>query len=436
MTALARAAAGPSDVIRIARDAFLLSVSSIVASILSFLVWVYIARVLSPDLYGALGAAFAFVALFQMFGDFGINYYAVREGAKAPERAADVFRSLFGVKLAMLAGAVALVAVAAFALPFRATERALILTYLASQPVAGIGAYLGSLLTTHRKMARLASVQLAERGVYAVLMPIFIFAGFGAFGVVLSALLSAGLYAILVRLAVARLLTRPLWPPGHLKSARPHLAAAYQFGLAALMIAIMQRADIVLLAVLSDSMNLAWYIAAAQVFFLLLLVATGLATAAFPWIVQRLNREEMQSRELWQWTAILGVVSVGIALGVLVSAPALFAFLFGEGLAEGAASLRILAWAFVPTLTTIPFSLALDALNLQKVHVVNASVMLGINVALNLSWIPSMGANGAALAAVASWGYGLVAGVPIAYFAIRHRQRSQARSTLSETIAP
>jgi len=166
--------------LRVARDAVLLSGSSVAAAVLSFLVWLYLARALPPGDYGALGAAFAFVALFQMFGDFGVNYYAIREGAKDPTRATEVLRTLFGLKLAMLGGATAVVLLLAIALPFRPTERGLILAYLASLPIAGVATYLSSLFNAHRRMTRLASVQVAERAAYAALVPPLVALGLGA----------------------------------------------------------------------------------------------------------------------------------------------------------------------------------------------------------------------------------------------------------------
>jgi len=414
-------------VVRVARDAVLLSGSSVAAAVLSFLVWLYLARALLPGDYGALGAAFAFVALFQMFGDFGVNYYAIREGAKDPARAMETFRTLFGLKLSMLAGATAVVLVLAFAFPFRQAERGLILAYLVTLPIAGVATYLSCLLNAHRRMTRLASAQVAERVAYAALVPSLVGLGLGAPGAILAALASAGLYGIFVWLAIAPLRTGPLWPPAAVASWRPHLGAAFQFGVAALLMGVMLRVDVVLLAVLSDPASLARYVAAAQVFFLLLLIATGVAQAAFPWIVRLMHNGEMPLRALWKWTGILGALSTAIAAAAWAGAPVAFSFLFGGELSEGAAAFRILVWAIVPTFTTIPSSLALDALNLQKVHILNASVMATINVALNLAWIPSMGASGAAWAAVASWGYGLFVGAPIAFLVIRRHQRESRR---------
>jgi|RifCSP13_1_1023834.scaffolds.fasta_scaffold07393_4 O-antigen/teichoic acid export membrane protein len=436
MTGNAEAPGERGGVVRVARDAVLLSGSSVAAAVLSFLAWVYLARVLLPEEYGALAAAFAFVALFQMFGDFGVNYYAIREGSKDAAHATQIWRTLFGLKLSLLGGATAVVLLLAFVFPFRPTERALILVYLAALPIGGVATYLSGLLNAHRRMTRLASVQLAERVAYVGLVPPLVALGMGAPGAVLAAVGSASLYAILVWAAIARVRTGPLWPPDRVASWRPHLAAAFAFGVAALLMNIVQRVDVVLLAVLSDPRSLAGYVAAVQVFFLLLLMATGLAQAAFPWIVRRMHRGEMPLRALGKWTAALGLLSTVIAIAASAGAPVVFPTLFGPDLAQGAAAFRILVWAIVPAFTTIPLSLAIDALNLQKVHVLNASAMVTINVGLNLTWIPSMGASGAAWAAVVSWGYALLVGAPIAFLMIRRRQRKSRRDALGETTSP
>jgi O-antigen/teichoic acid export membrane protein len=192
---------------------------------------------------------------------------------------------------------------------------------------------------------------------------------------------------------------------------------------AALLMSILQRADVVILVVLSDSATLGQYVAATQVFFLLLMIATGVAQAAFPWIVRRMQRGEMPLRLLGRWTVALGVFATALAFAASWGSPMAFSVLFGPRLEAGAGPFSILVWAIVPAFATIPASLAIDALNLQRVHVLNASVMVTLSVALNLAWIPTMGTTGAAWAAVVSWGYALCGGAPIAFLMIRRRQR-------------
>ena len=412
-----------TDVARVARDALLLSLGSIAGAALSFLAWIFLARALLPEDYGALGAAMAFVALFQTVGDFGLNYYAIREGAKDPQRATGVIRALLGPKLVMLMSATLLVVALAFLLPFRTAERGLILVYVATLPVAGVATYLSCLLNAHRRMMRLAAIQVGERLAYAVLVPIVMTVGLGVLGATVAAVVSGILYAGFAIAAIRPLRTGPLWPPAPPRTWKPHLMASFQFGLAALLLGGIQRVDVVLLAVLSDPVSLARYVAATQVLSLLLLTATGLAQAAFPYVVRRLHRGEMSLPILGKWTAVLGVLSSALALAASLSAPFVLPVLFGPRLGDSASIFAVLAWAIVPAFTAVPSSLALDALNLQKVHVANAAVMVGISLVLNFSWIPTMGAAGAAWAAVASWGYGLFVGVPIAFLVIRRHGR-------------
>jgi len=141
-----------------------------------------------------------------------------------------------------------------------------------------------------------------------------------------------------------------------------------------------------------------------------------------------MNRGEIPLRRLAIWTAVLALLAIPLAAVASYTAPAFFPLLFGPVLGEGASVFRILVWAFVPALASIPAALALDATNLQKVHVANAAVMAAIAVAPNLAWIPSLGAVGAAWAAVAAWSYGPLVAVPIAFLVLRrHRVRAAPR---------
>jgi len=61
----------------------------------------------------------------------------------------------------------------------------------------------------------------------------------------------------------------------------------------------------------------------------------------------------------------------------------------------------------------------LDATNNQKVHVLNATYLTGVNVGLNLILIPALGALGAAYATTISQSLGAGLGIPIALYVLR-----------------
>lgn len=421
--------AGGRGLLSVARDTLYLGAGGAAAAALSFLAWIFLARTIPPADYGALGAAIAFVALFHTAGDLGINYLAIREGSKDPERATEVFRALAGPRLALLGLSTVACALLALALPFRSMERLLVFLYLGTVPLAGLGGFVACLCNVHRRMARLGALQAAERGAMLALVVVAVSLGSGAPGAALASAGSSLLFLALVTGATRTLSKDSVLRPAPLASARPHLPAAVQFGVAALLGTVHSRIDQVMLSLLSTAGELAAYVAAAQVFSLLLLSASALSQAAFPWLVPQLSKGELPLRRLVLWS--LGLLGLGslAAFAAGLASPALFSWLFPAAeFRRSAEVFPLLVWSFVPAVAAIPVSLALDALDLQRIHVMNAAAMASLNIFLNLLMIPGLGAAGSAWASVAAWSFGYIVGVPVGlHYLARHHSFSRAR---------
>ncbi|MGZ8875924.1 MAG: hypothetical protein ACXW1F_05470, partial [Halobacteriota archaeon] len=98
-------------------------------------------------------------------------------------------------------------------------------------------------------------------------------------------------------------------------------------------------------------------------------------------------------------------------------------FAFGPNFADSIVFINILIIGFAVNLVTIPTSLLLDATNLQKVHVLNATYLTGVNIGLNWILIPTIGALGAAFSTTISQSIGAVLGIPIALYFLKRAHR-------------
>jgi len=114
--------------------------------------------------------------------------------------------------------------------------------------------------------------------------------------------------------------------------------------------------------------------------------------------------------------AIAGLVAVGVtyAFGGQV-----MIFAFGPKFADSIVFINILVIGFAINLLTIPTALLLDATNNQKVHVLNATYLTGVNIGLNWILIPTIGALGAAYATTISQSMGAALGIPMALYVLK-----------------
>jgi O-antigen/teichoic acid export membrane protein len=145
----------------------------------------------------------------------------------------------------------------------------------------------------------------------------------------------------------------------------------------------------------------------------------ALTSAFFPIICKAAHERRISKKEYskyFGYFAVAGLVAVGVtyAFGGQV-----MIFAFGPRFADSIVFINVLVIGFAINLLTIPTSLLLDATDNQKVHVLNATYMCGVNISLNWILIPTLGALGAAYSTTISRILGAVLGIPIALYFLK-----------------
>jgi O-antigen/teichoic acid export membrane protein len=232
------------------------------------------------------------------------------------------------------------------------------------------------------------------------------------------------LYAVTVVLAVQvgvtwGLATRVLRAVGTPVVSWTELRAAARFGVSAWATTgahqLHERVDLVLLAALrGDPVEVAAYAVAVAVVHRLRVVPLALASALFPQV------SGMETKEGAAFAAqvcrVALAASMGMGLVVAVVAFWAFPWMFGPAYTASVAP----AWLLLPGVAALTPYVVLSrwfqARDRQGVNVGVLAVSLGVNVALNLWWIPTHGAVGAAGASLVSY---LLQGVAMMGFFVR-----------------
>jgi O-antigen/teichoic acid export membrane protein len=206
---------------------------------------------------------------------------------------------------------------------------------------------------------------------------------------------------------------------------RAILMPAVWFGFAGMLGFIWQRIDTIMISLLSNSAmtQVGLYTPAVNYVGIGDMAVIALTGAFFPIISKAAHEKKISRKELskyFGYFAVAGLVAVGItyAFGGQVTV-----FFFGPNFADSIVFINILIIGFAVNLVTIPTSLLLDATNLQKVHVLNATYLTGVNIGLNWILIPTIGALGAAFSTTISQSLGAVLGIPIALYFLKRAHR-------------
>lgn len=96
----------------ILQNIFSLSLGELISKLIALITFAYLARILSPDGFGIIGFATAFISYFVTFADFGLDTYGTRQLAKDQNELAFIFSSIQSTRI--LTSIISLIALITF----------------------------------------------------------------------------------------------------------------------------------------------------------------------------------------------------------------------------------------------------------------------------------------------------------------------------------
>jgi O-antigen/teichoic acid export membrane protein len=388
-----------------------------ISAVISFVITIYIARILPISDFGSYITVISFVTLFGIFTDFGINTVIIREGAKKPEDTHKLIFSSMGLKFLMSVATMFAVIVFALFTPYSLEVKVLIVVMSVTLVMGGIGSLFSAVFCIYQDMKYISIIQIAERITFATFAFVFLIVGLGVPGVILAIIIAAFVSLMLNfinsrRIHYFKLNFRPVFDS-------TILMPAVWFGLAGMLGMVWQHVDTILISLLSNMTQVGLYTPAVNYIGIGDMAVIALTSAFFPIICKAAHERRISKKEYskyFGYFAIAGLVAVGVtyAFGGQV-----MIFAFGPRFADSIVFINVLVIGFAINLLTIPTSLLLDATDNQKVHVLNATYMCGVNISLNWILIPTLGALGAAYSTTISRILGAVLGIPIALYFLK-----------------
>jgi PST family polysaccharide transporter len=389
---------------KVMANALWLSCCRIAADGLSFVLFLAIARTLGPTGTGQYSYAFAIAGLVALVSTSGLEEYGIRQYARAaPGERAQLWASMLvtqGVQLALgltafalflglettrLAGVVVMLELAAYVVGW-GIARTLFVPAMASQSMAAPAA--------SELICRLAAIAfalvLARRP--SPSLP-WMLAGFPVAGAVLVALAA--------RNAAGHVSLRTLRWNG--REIATTVRGSWPFAAADVLNQFYARADVLLIAYLLGSAQVGLYATGIKFVEIGLLPLVLLGTAAYPLLskaaVESPSVFAPPARELVQLILFLGG---WLATALYCLVPVLIVPLFGERFAPAALLLPLIALFAAFKGAEVAFYRVLYSLQRQTLYVVSLVAGSALIVTLNLMLIPSLGLNGAVIAAIVS----------------------------------
>lgn len=382
----------------VARNSALGIVGQLAIRALSVVFGIAIVRRFGSETFGQYAAALAFVSLFSVLSDLGLGSWGTRAVAEDRASTSALVWRVAGIRLLLSAMTTAVI-VGLAALLYPAQHLLAIIVACGTLFLFGInGAF---------DMAWLGNERLAISSTVSVINQV----AFVAIGSAVLIFHGGVIALILASIAALCIATTASWRMGKrllgLTAARPTLRGAWPLVCACAPIGIVQisllisyKVDTVFLSIFRDDATVGIYAVAYNLIFSLMLLSHSVNLALFPALSRTANDPTVLERLVSRAMRYLLIVSIPIAFGGALLAPALIRSLYTDVYAQSATVLQIVIWVLPLMFLTEFLGYYVTAIHRERAASRAAIVMAIANVGLNLVCIPRFGIWAAAIITV------------------------------------
>lgn len=363
----------------------------------SFVVTLWLARYLAPELFGVYNYAIAFTALFSVVATFGLQSVVVQYLVDKPDQQNFTLASAFVIQLA--GGVIAFILSVLVAFNLVGNEPTVLVAVLL---LSTINLFRFSDTVRYYFESRVQSkrIVVTENLVFMLIVLLRI-------AMILLELPLIYFVALLVLEAVLTTLAF-LWLFGIQKfkalkfdnsNFLSMLKVAWLLALSVGAAMLYMRVDQIMLASLLNQEAVGIYSAAVRISEIWYVFPAVIVGSVFPRIIRELRIDAARAnRQLDVLLTAFSIVSISVGLLVGSYSTNIIVFLFGEDYRASASVLSIHVWSSVFVFSGILGSRWLVAMDMQKVLLVSTLIGVVANIAMNYLMIPVYGVEGAAWA--------------------------------------
>lgn len=389
-----------STVRRVAKNVSFLLLSSVVQKSLSLVLIIYIARYLGDTGFGQFSFILAFVGLFTVLIDPGLNSYVQREVARHRSKAGSLLGSVFIIKLFLSLLTIAAVAITINVLDYPLEITGLVYLAGAAMIISNLSWAFRNLYFSFEKMEYEFFTISINRLLVVTLSVLALISGYGIAGLIVAHLIGSIFELLFSIFIVIRKVAKPvlvmdysLW--------KALLRSALPFALMGVFASIYNNIDVVMLSKMRGDDVTGWYNAAYR----LITALMFLPYAFMGSVVPVLNRFFVSSKSSMWFTYVksfkyLFILALPLAVGTTLLADRIIAKIYGPEFIEGASALKVLIWGCALMFLNPVTTSTLVSNGREKLVTTLIGIGILINVILNFLFIPIYGHVGASLATV------------------------------------
>lgn len=355
-----------------------LTVSNVIAQLVSLIGAIYIPRLLGAEQYGIYNTITAYILFFSVFTFSGFSKVIIREASRNPEKTKEILEETIGIQnlFSLLAFLIA-ISILPF-IEYKIAIKVFIILYSVTLVFQGAQNTLNSIYQAYENMRYLAAFTIMSQILQVTLSVILLKLGFGVLALIL----------VQIGIQVAILIVNYHYSKkfilfnifSKIVSRTKYLKSGLNFTLMDIMGNLSERIDILMLSFLTTPANVGIYALAYNIAQKGLSIRSPISQSLFPYYA----KSDLQKVNFSLQTILITLPSVLIAIVVcLISRPVIM-FFFGEDFRESALILNVLIFFLIMNYASIPYGLALQVSNNEQKLLILNMLRAFLNIIGNL----------------------------------------------------
>lgn len=382
---------------RVFKNTFWLTFAEIVSKIILFFITVQITRYLGVDNYGKYSFAFAFVALFGTFSDFGFNQITTRDVAQNFGKAKQYIGNVLSMKIIL--GLINFLLIAIVIHFLHKSADVVILVYLAALNliIQGFVGFLQSIFQAFEKMQYTFISRVTNY------FSLFIFISVSIlFRTSMATIIVCYVITALISLTIAMLLTWRFFTAFRIEIDisfwKKIFIQSWPFFLSFIFFTIYTYSDSVLLSIYRNYREIGLYQAAYKIFFAFQLINI-VHQAVFPTLSTLYGNGDFYKYKSVLRKMFFLSTAVLIPMGIFMTlfSKTIMYLIYGVDFMNAGFALSMLLWTEIVIFFSYFWASSLTITNSQKKFMYATLIGAAVNLGLNFLIIPKYGFNGAAV---------------------------------------
>ena len=380
--------------IRGIKNASYLAAGNFIVQVITFIGFIYIARMLGPNDYGIYVTVGAFVGMFDILLLNGLNKAVLREGSKDVSSMHTYLEKTVGIRNLLILTAIIVCIICSFFTPYRFQTKLYIILFSSELAYNGVKGFLGTIYQATEKMQYISVFGIANQIIFVSLSIIFLYLGSGLLALFLIALFSH-FSTLLMNYTISQKIIRfDIF--SKIQFDKNLLKPALIFSLLAFVGFLVSRIDLLMISLLGTTKEVGIYGVAYKIAQQGEMLRNVNAVAFFPIFVKRFHNNTMKGGSLIKYSFFFlnGIFLLSLAASFFVED--IIAFLFGTEYKNSGAILKVLIFYLCFSWATLPFTIAAQATHNEKHLLIPLLIMAGLNIPLNYIFFLEYGLIGIA----------------------------------------